>query len=41
MPKSSHTRKGVVRRHTNGTAGSHVNGKKIGTKQSSLNSIKF
>ena len=32
MAVSHHTRKGKVRRHTNGTTGSHVNGKKIGLK---------
>ncbi len=32
MAVSHHTRKGKVRRHTNGTFGAHVNGKKIGLK---------
>lgn len=32
MAVSKHTRKGKPRRHTNGTSGSHVNGKKIGIK---------
>ena len=32
MPKSKNTRNGKVRRHTNGTSGSHMNGKKVGTK---------
>ena len=32
MTVSKHTRKGKVRRHTNGTFGAHVNGKKIGLK---------
>ena len=29
MAVSKHTRKGKPRRHTNGTFGSHMNGKKI------------
>lgn len=32
MPKSKHTRKGVTRKHTNGTFGAKVNGKRCGTK---------
>ena len=32
MTVSKNTRKGKVRRHTNGTFGAHVNGKKIGLK---------
>ena len=32
MAVSHHTRKGKVRRHTNGTFGAHVNDKKIGFK---------
>ena len=32
MAVSKHTRKGKPRRHTNGTFGSHVNGKRIGCK---------
>ena len=32
MAVSHHTRKGKVRRHTNGTFGVYVNGKKIGFK---------
>ena len=32
MSVSKHRRKGKVRRHTNGTFGAHVNGKKIGLK---------
>ena len=32
MTVSKHTRKGKERRHTNGTFGAHVNGKKIGLK---------
>ena len=33
MAVSKHTRKGKPRRHTNGTFGSHVNGKRIGCKK--------
>ena len=29
MAASKHTRKGKVRRHTNRTTGSHMNGKKL------------
>lgn len=32
MAVSKHTRKGKVRRHTNGTFGAHVNGKRIDLK---------
>ena len=32
MAVSKHTRKGKPRRHTNGTFGSHMNGKRIGCK---------
>ena len=32
MAVSHHTRKGKVRRHTNGTFGAHMNGKCIGCK---------
>ena len=32
MAVSKHTRKGKVRRHTNRTFGSHLNGKRIGCK---------
>ena len=32
MAVSKHTRKGKPRRHTNGTFGSHMNGKKIDSK---------
>lgn len=41
MAVSKHTRKGKPRRHTNGTTGSHVNGKKIGLKISCKNKIHF
>ena len=33
MTVSHHTRKGKVRRHTNRTFGSHMNGKHIGCKK--------
>ena len=33
MPKSKHTRKCIVRKHTNNTFGSHLNGKRIGLKK--------
>lgn len=33
MPKSKHTRNGKVRKHTNRTKGSHMNGKKIDRKK--------
>lgn len=32
MAVSRHSRKGKVRKHTNRTFGSHVNGKRIGLK---------
>lgn len=32
MAVTHHTRKGKSRRHTNRTTGSHMNGKKIGSK---------
>ena len=32
MPVSKHTRNGKVRKHINGTFGSHMNGKRIGVK---------
>lgn len=32
MAVSKHTRKGKIRRHTNHTFGSHMNGKRIGCK---------
>ena len=35
MAVSHHTRKGKVRRHTNRTFGSHMNGKCIGRKRES------
>ena len=41
MAVSKHTRKGKVRRHTNGTTGSHVNGKKIGSKMNRKNKLYF
>lgn len=34
MAVSKHTRKGKPRRHTNGTFGSRMNGKRIGRKMS-------
>ena len=43
MAVSHHTRKGKPRRHTNGTFGAHVNGKRIDTKLEyiyGLNNIK-
>ena len=41
MAVSKHTRKGKVRRHTNGTTGSHMNGKKIDSKMNRKNKIYF
>ena len=41
MAVSHHTRKGKVRRHTNGTTGSHMNGKKIDSKLNRKNKIHF
>lgn len=35
MAVSRHTRRGKVRRHTNGTFGAHMNGKCIGRKRES------
>ena len=32
MAKTTHTRNGKVRKHTNRTMGSHMNGKKIDSK---------
>ena len=32
MAVSKHTRKGKLRRHTHGTFGAHMNGKRIGCK---------
>lgn len=39
MAKTSHTRNGKVRKHTNRTAGSHMNGKKIDSKMNRLNPL--
>lgn len=36
MPVSKHTRNGKVRKHTNGTFGSHLNGKVIDRKKEHL-----
>ena len=33
MAKTRHTRNGKVRKHTNRTTGSHMNGKRIDTKK--------
>lgn len=41
MAVSHHTRKGKVRRHTNSTTGSHMNGKKIDLKMNSKNKLYF
>lgn len=41
MAVSKHTRKGKPRRHTNGTCGAHVNGKRIGLKINCKNKIHF
>lgn len=41
MAVSKHTRKGKVRRHTNGTTGSRMNGKKIDSKLNSKNKLHF
>ena len=41
MAVSKHTRKGKVRRHTNRTTGSHMNGKKIDSKMNRKNKIYF
>ncbi len=41
MPKSKHTRKGTVRKHTNRTTGSHMNGKKIDSKMNRKNRLYF
>lgn len=38
MAVSKYTRKGKPRRHTNGTFGSYVNGKRIGLKLVALRS---
>ena len=39
MAKSNHTRKCKVRKHTNRTTGSHMNGKKIDSKMNRKNKI--
>ena len=39
MPKSKNTRNGKVRKHTNRTMGSHMNGKKIDSKLNRKNKI--
>ena len=39
MPKTKHTRKGIVRKHTNRTMGSHMNGKKIDSKMNHKNRL--
>ena len=39
MPKSTHTRNGKVRKHTNRTMGSHLNGKKIDSKLNRKNKL--
>lgn len=41
MAVSHHTRKGKVRRHTNRTTGSHMNGKKIDSKMNRKNKLYF
>lgn len=41
MAVSHHTRKGKVRRHTNSTIGSHMNGKKIDSKMNRRNKLYF
>ena len=41
MPKATHTRKGYVRKHTNRSTGSHMNGKKIDSKLNRKNKIYF
>ena len=41
MAVSKHTRKGKVRRHTNDTTGSHMNGKKIDSKMNRINKLYF
>ena len=41
MAKTRHTRNGKVRRHTNRTTGSHMNGKKIDSKMNRKNRIFF
>lgn len=39
MAKSTHTRNGKVRKHTNRTMGSHMNGKKIESKLNRKNKL--
>lgn len=39
MAKSTHTRNGKVRKHTNRTVGSHMNGKKIDSKLNRKNKL--
>ena len=39
MAKTTHTRNGKVRKHTNRTMGSHMNGKKIGSKLNRKNKL--
>lgn len=41
MAKTRHTRNGKVRRHTNRTTGSHMNGKKIDSKLNRKNKLYF
>lgn len=41
MPKSRHTRNNVVRKHSNRTMGSHMNGKKIDSKLNRKNKMYF
>ena len=41
MPKTKHTRNETVRKHTNRTTGSHMNGKRIGTKLNRKNKLYF
>ena len=39
MAKTRHTRNGKVRKHTNSTMGSHMNGKKIDSKLNCKNKL--
>ena len=41
MAKTTHTRKGKVRKHTNRSMGSHMNGKKIDSKMNRRNKLYF
>ena len=41
MAKTTHTRKDKVRKHTNRTMGSHMNGKKIDSKINRKNRLYF